>query len=96
MGSWSHSLLYDLQHPALLGRNGVRTVSKNPPGGVIYCTLICDARLIISDSRQISPGLRHLLLRMLDKDPVRRATILEIRENPWLNEGCKTPLTLEE
>jgi serine/threonine protein kinase len=32
-------------------------------------------RIKISEARKISPGLRHLLTRMLDKDPLKRATI---------------------
>jgi len=27
---------------------------------------------------------------MLDKNPETRATITELRENEWINEGCKT------
>ena len=52
--------------------------------------------LKISESRQISPGLRHLLSRMLEKDPIKRADIKELRENAWINEGCKTALIQEE
>lgn len=52
--------------------------------------LITKYRIKISDSRQISFGLRHLLSRMLEKNPEKRATITELRENEWINEGCKT------
>eukprot|EP00347_Sterkiella_histriomuscorum_P014297 403361412 len=50
----------------------------------------------ISESRQISKGLRHLLSRMLEKNPEKRAQIQELRENSWINEGCKTALIQEE
>lgn len=29
---------------------------------------------------------------MLEKDPEKRGTLKELRENDWLNEGCKTKL----
>jgi hypothetical protein len=29
---------------------------------------------------------------MLEKNPEKRATITELRENDWINEGCKTKL----
>jgi hypothetical protein len=35
-------------------------------------------------------------MRMLEKDPLKRATINELRENSWLNEGCKSLLCEEE
>ncbi len=53
-------------------------------------------RIKISETRKISPGLRHLLMRMLEKDPTKRANIQELRENEWINEGCKTDLAHEE
>jgi hypothetical protein len=33
---------------------------------------------------------------MLDKNPETRATVNEIRNNEWINEGCKTKLIDEE
>jgi hypothetical protein len=33
---------------------------------------------------------------MLEKDPLKRATIMELREDQWLNEGRKTMLKDEE
>lgn len=33
---------------------------------------------------------------MLEKNPEKRANIHELRENDWINEGCKTSLVQEE
>ena len=52
--------------------------------------------LKIPEDRQISPGLRSLMLSMLEKDPAKRATTESLRKNEWLNEGSKHPLTEEE
>jgi serine/threonine protein kinase len=46
--------------------------------------------------RKISGGLRNILMRMLDKDPLKRASVQELRENEWINEGCRTKLNAEE
>ena len=32
----------------------------------------------------------------MEKDPLKRVTIEELRDNEWLNEGCKTRLNAEE
>ena len=39
--------------------------------------------------RELDPGLRGLLSRILDKDPETRITIAEIRDHPWLLEVKK-------
>jgi serine/threonine protein kinase len=52
--------------------------------------------VILSDKRNISVGLRDLLVRFLTKDPLKRITIAELRENNWINEGYKTKLNSEE
>ena len=52
--------------------------------------------LILLETRKISAGLRSLLLVMMEKDPLKRVTIIQLRENEWLNEGCKHPLSSEE
>ena len=49
-------------------------------------------RVKLPDSRKISEGLRNLIMSMLEKDPKKRVTIQGLRENEWLNEGCKTSL----
>jgi serine/threonine protein kinase len=57
---------------------------------------VLPVRVKISESRNISAGLRDLLMKMLDKNPKSRATINDLRGNAWLNEGCKTSLIEEE
>ena len=47
----------------------------------------------LSDVRNISEGLQSLTLRLLEKDPSKRITIEQIKENEWLNEGYKTMLS---
>ncbi len=42
---------------------------------------------IFSLPSHLSEETRHLLTRMLVVDPVRRATIAEIRQNPWFQEN---------
>lgn len=41
-------------------------------------------RLIISDTREISSGLRSLIMAMLEKNPVKRITGEELLINKWL------------
>ncbi|XP_023941983.2 calcium/calmodulin-dependent protein kinase kinase 1 isoform X2 [Bicyclus anynana] len=45
---------------------------------------------------QLSRSLKRFLARMLDKDPVTRATMKEIKEHEWLTLGGKEPLPSEE
>ena len=52
--------------------------------------MLCDSQ------RKISNGLRELIFGLMEKDPLKRATIEELRDNEWLNEGCKTRLNAEE
>lgn len=35
-------------------------------------------------------------MRILEKDPVKRITIAELRENEWINEGYSDKLNSEE
>ncbi|XP_045771020.1 calcium/calmodulin-dependent protein kinase kinase 1 isoform X1 [Maniola jurtina] len=44
----------------------------------------------------LSRSLKRFLARMLDKDPVTRATMKEIKEHEWLTLGGKEPLPSEE
>ncbi|XP_068173727.1 calcium/calmodulin-dependent protein kinase kinase 1b isoform X2 [Antennarius striatus] len=44
----------------------------------------------------IRNDLRELIQRMLDKNPVTRITIPEIKLNPWVTENGSNPLPLEE
>jgi [calcium/calmodulin-dependent protein kinase] kinase len=48
------------------------------------------------DTRTISPGLRNLLLKMLEKNPERRATLKDLKQDPWLNEGFAVSLDSKE
>lgn len=58
--------------------------------------ILINFRVILQSNRNISVGLRKLLTGILTKDPVKRTTIAELRENEWLNEGYKTMLNSEE
>ncbi len=48
--------------------------------------------LKLLDKRRISDGLKLVLLRMLDKNPLTRATIDELKKDKWLNEGYAVSL----
>lgn len=56
--------------------------------------MVC--RLILPANKPITDGLKNLIMKVLEKDPVKRATIEDLREDEWLNEGAKTPLMAEE
>ncbi|CAG4931498.1 unnamed protein product [Colias eurytheme] len=45
---------------------------------------------------QLSRALKRLLARMLDKDPVNRATMREIKEHEWITSCGKDPLPSEQ
>ncbi|CAD0204161.1 unnamed protein product [Chrysodeixis includens] len=45
---------------------------------------------------QPSKPLRHLLARMLDKDPATRATMQEVKDHEWITDGGKDPLPSEQ
>ena len=42
---------------------------------------------LLEDKRNISNGLKDLLLSMLTKDEEKRASIDDLRANKWINEG---------
>ena len=43
--------------------------------------------LKISEKRHISEGLKNLLMQLLEKDPLKRIEIGEVKKNLWINEG---------
>ncbi|CAH1640907.1 unnamed protein product [Spodoptera littoralis] len=45
---------------------------------------------------QPSKQLRHLLSRMLDKEPATRATLQEVKDHEWITDGGKDPLPSEQ
>ncbi|XP_069744155.1 calcium/calmodulin-dependent protein kinase kinase 1 [Narcine bancroftii] len=45
---------------------------------------------------EISEDLKDLILRMLDKNPDTRITILQIKVHPWVSKNGTDPLPLEE
>ncbi|KAG6458561.1 hypothetical protein O3G_MSEX010924 [Manduca sexta] len=45
---------------------------------------------------QPSKALKHLLSKMLDKDPSKRATMQEIKDDDWVTAGGKEPLPSEQ
>uniref|UniRef100_A0A3B3BAH7 non-specific serine/threonine protein kinase n=1 Tax=Oryzias melastigma TaxID=30732 RepID=A0A3B3BAH7_ORYME len=45
---------------------------------------------------EISDELKHLIERMLDKNPATRITVPEIKLHPWVTENSLNPLPLEE
>ncbi|XP_061733338.1 calcium/calmodulin-dependent protein kinase kinase 1-like [Nerophis ophidion] len=48
------------------------------------------------ENPSVSVELKHLIEKMLDKNPETRITIPEIKLNPWVTEGGDSPLPLEE
>lgn len=52
--------------------------------------------LQLLESREISDGLKNILLRMLHKDPLKRATLAELKRDQWLNEGYTVSLDSKE
>ena len=48
------------------------------------------------EGRNISNGLKRILLRMLDKNPLTRATLGELKKDLWLNEGYAVSLDSRE
>ena len=48
------------------------------------------------DKRNISDGLKRILLRMLDKNPLTRATLDELKKDKWLNDGYAVYLDSNE
>lgn len=52
--------------------------------------------LKLSEKRRISDGLKRVLLRMLDKSPLTRITLDELKKDKWLNEGFAVSLDSKE
>lgn len=48
---------------------------------------IINQELSFPEDREISPGLKNLLERFLDKNPDTRITVKELKTNEWLNDG---------
>eukprot|EP00347_Sterkiella_histriomuscorum_P005259 403357278 len=46
--------------------------------------------------RQVSDGLRFILMRMLEKNPKKRVTLKELKRNSWLNDGYTVSLDSKE
>lgn len=57
---------------------------------------IHSADLKLLEKRNISQGLKRILLRMLDKNPLTRATLAELKKDVWLNEGYAVSLDSRE
>ncbi|GBP20800.1 hypothetical protein EVAR_14526_1 [Eumeta japonica] len=52
--------------------------------------------LVFPSKLQLSEPLKNLLVRMLDKDPAKRATVHEIKVHEWVTCGGKEPLPSEQ
>jgi serine/threonine protein kinase len=52
--------------------------------------------LKLLDTRAVSDGLKRILLRMLDNNPLTRATLDELKKDPWLNQGYAVSLDSRE
>jgi serine/threonine protein kinase len=52
--------------------------------------------LKLLDKRHISDGLKRILLRMLDKNLLTRASLDELKKDKWLNEGYAVSLDSKE
>ena len=48
--------------------------------------------VVFHEDRDVSPGLQDILTKLLDKSPETRATMEQLCEHPWINEGYSTPL----
>lgn len=46
--------------------------------------------------RPVSEPLKNLIKRFLEKEPKQRATIEELKNNEWVNEGFAVNLSSEE
>lgn len=57
---------------------------------------IHSADLKLPEGRLVSDGLKRILLRMLDKNPLTRATLDELKKDTWLNEGYAISLDSRE
>jgi [calcium/calmodulin-dependent protein kinase] kinase len=62
--------------------------------GVLEVIHNTDFKLL--DKRNISDGLKRILLRMLDKNPLTRATLDELKKDKWLNDGYAVSLDSKE
>lgn len=49
----------------------------------------------MSEKREISDGLRNLIMTILQKDPLKRPSANELKRNKWLNEGYRLALYQE-
>ena len=47
---------------------------------------------VVFGERQVSEGLKSLIMRMLEKEPAQRITIDEMKTLAWLNEGYQVSL----
>ena len=52
--------------------------------------------ITLPKTRDISDGLKRILLRMLDKNPLTRATLSELKKDEWLNQGYAVSLDSKE
>ena len=62
--------------------------------GVLEAIHKTDLKLALT--RNLSEGLKNLLLRMMEKDPSKRATLSELKQDKWLNEGFTVSLNSKE
>jgi serine/threonine protein kinase len=49
--------------------------------------VIQELKLSFDDKRQISDKLKDFFSLILEKDPIKRATIKELLKHPWIIEG---------
>ncbi|RLU24302.1 hypothetical protein DMN91_002390 [Ooceraea biroi] len=54
--------------------------------------LIRDAPLAFPEGSEVSANLRSLIGRMLEKPPEKRATIIDVKQHPWLTRDGAEPL----
>ena len=52
--------------------------------------------LKLLEKRNISQGLKNVLLKMLDKHPETRITLNDLKKDKWLNEGFAVSLDSKE
>lgn len=60
-----------------------------------FLLLLSSISLIFPTHRECSDGLKKLFSMMISKDPNTRASIEDIADNAWINEGYATPLSKE-
>jgi len=58
--------------------------------------MVTKKKLEMPSNRNVSDGLKEIIAAMLEKDPSKRITIAQLKENKWINEGFHYTLCDDE